>query len=605
MKAVKKRENIYKGIVQILPVIFVIAVIPLITYGKMINLSLEEANFWRSGTVHFDFSSYYKAFYLVITTFIALLAFCISRFNGSVSLQKDNKYYIPMAIYSILSLFSAILSVNKHTAFFGFIEIHQGIFVLLSYMLLTFLLINYTYNEKNIKIFVYSFVALIIAEGLLGVGEYFGIDFFQSHVGRWLITPKNLQGISLKFTSGKYTIYGTMYNSNFVGSFGAMMIPLSVALYLFETYKKRSVFFGITSMLAYSVWLGCNSRAGYLGIISAFIIGIVVFRKVIVKKYKKLLFLFIGYFVIAIIFNNASGGRVLNQLLGLNPAVETEKIENIQIKQDIRFEKVSVEYNSFTIKTNKETLVGVAENYGLFFTDGSGNKLETYIDDEGKVIFTDEKYSGYTFFIPSENPAQVKVKVYGRNLDMYITEDQSIKVISHNDKLTVPVEAPHMTFFDGVETFASNRGYIWSRTIPMLEDTLLIGYGPDNFIFMFPHEDYVGRFNVGNDGINVIVDKPHNLYLQTAVNTGVLSLVALLFVWGTYLIDSLKIYLKGNINSFTDYIGGGVFLSILAYLVAGMFNDSIVAVAPLFWILLGMGIGINRMIKGNYIRSIY
>ena len=44
-------------------------------------------------------------------------------------------------------------------------------------------------------------------------------------------------------------------------------------------------------------------------------------------------------------------------------------------------------------------------------------------------------------------------------------------------------------------------------------------------------------------------------------------------------------------------MGAAIFLSITAYLVAGMFNDSIVAVAPLFWILLGMGIGINRMVK--------
>ena len=180
---------------------------------------------------------------------------------------------------------------------------------------------------------------------------------------------------------------------------------------------------------------------------------------------------------------------------------------------------------------------------------------------------------------------------------MYITEDQNIKVISYNNKLTEPIEAPRFTFLDGKETFASNRGYIWSRTIPILKDTFFVGYGPDNFIMVFPHEDYVGRFNVGSSGMNIIVDKPHNLYLQTAVNTGVLSLISLLFFWGIYLVNSMKIYLKGNLNSYTEYMGAAIFLSITAYLVAGMFNDSIVAVAPLFWILLGMGIGINRMVK--------
>jgi hypothetical protein len=87
------------------------------------------------------------------------------------------------------------------------------------------------------------------------------------------------------------------------------------------------------------------------------------------------------------------------------------------------------------------------------------------------------------------------------------------------------------------------------------------------------------------------------MYLQTAVNTGVLSLLALLAVWAIYLFDSFKIYLKGNIESFAQYMGAATFLSVIAYLVAGLFNDNVVSVAPLFWILLGMGIGINRMIK--------
>ena len=119
-------------------------------------------------------------------------------------------------------------------------------------------------------------------------------------------------------------------------------------------------------------------------------------------------------------------------------------------------------------------------------------------------------------------------------------------------------------------------------------------------VLVFPQEDYVGRFNVGTDGvIDIVIDKPHNMYLQTAINTGVISLLALITIWGIYLIDSFKIYIKGNMESFTEYMGAAVFLSITAYLAAGIFNDSVVSVAPLFWILLGTGIGINRIIKNE------
>jgi O-antigen ligase len=97
--------------------------------------------------------------------------------------------------------------------------------------------------------------------------------------------------------------------------------------------------------------------------------------------------------------------------------------------------------------------------------------------------------------------------------------------------------------------------------------------------------------------LNILIDKPHNMYLQTAINTGVISLLALLAIWGIYLFDSFKIFIKGNMESFAEYMGAAIFLSISAYLVAGLFNDNIISVTPLFWILLGMGIGINRMIK--------
>lgn len=189
-------------------------------------------------------------------------------------------------------------------------------------------------------------------------------------------------------------------------------------------------------------------------------------------------------------------------------------------------------------------------------------------------------------------------ELYGRKWDLYITAEQHFKVISFNSKLSDPVEAPRIKLFDGRETFASNRGYIWSRPIPMLKDVLIIGYGPDNYPMVFPQEDYVGRFNVGNKGmLDIITDKPHNMYLQTAINTGVISLLALMFIWGMYLFDCFKLYIGGNMESFVEYMGAATFLSITAYLVAGLFNDNIVSVAPLFWILLGMGIGINRMIR--------
>ncbi|HHX61128.1 MAG TPA: hypothetical protein GX707_10515 [Epulopiscium sp.] len=37
----------------------------------------------------------------------------------------------------------------------------------------------------------------------------------------------------------------------------------------------------------------------------------------------------------------------------------------------------------------------------------------------------------------------------------------------------------------------------------------------------------------------------------------------------------------------------GIFAAICGYLIAGLFNDSVVSVAPVFWILWGLGIGLT------------
>ena len=148
----------------------------------------------------------------------------------------------------------------------------------------------------------------------------------------------------LKFTFGKYTISGTMYNTNFVGSFTALVLPLTTILYISEKDKKRSVIFGIVALIAFATWLGCNSRAGYLGITSAFIIGIIVFRKIIKLHYKKILILFTAFILITILFNTVSGGRVINQFSRLNPATVLKR-QDIS-SQQVRFEEVSIKDNT-------------------------------------------------------------------------------------------------------------------------------------------------------------------------------------------------------------------------------------------------------------------
>jgi O-antigen ligase len=132
----------------------------------------------------------------------------------------------------------------------------------------------------------------------------------------------------------------------------------------------------------------------------------------------------------------------------------------------------------------------------------------------------------------------------------------------------------------------------------MLKETLIAGYGPDTFPMVFPQYDYVGKLNSFTSH-RIIVDKPHNMYLQIGINTGVLSLVSLLAVFVIYAVDSFKVYFKREINTFIEYVGVGAFTGVMGYLAAGMFNDQIISVAPLFYVMLGLGLAVNRMVIRN------
>ena len=150
--------------------------------------------------------------------------------------------------------------------------------------------------------------------------------------------------------------------------------------------------------------------------------------------------------------------------------------------------------------------------------------------------------------------------------------------------------------FKGKERLGSARGYIWSRTLPLIKERPLLGYGPDAFAFAFPQNDLLGKWYAYRTP-NMTVDKPHNLYLQIAVNQGLIALGAFLVLVGTYIVNAIKVYAFRRDYSSKEIVGIALFLAIIGYLGAGIFNDSIVSVAPIFWILLGTGMSINYMVQ--------
>ena len=589
-------ENKRLSITYFLPLLLIAGFVPLITYAKYIDLTgTTQALYWTGQQTYLDFFSYWKSKLVMILTALALVSYIELYIRKKLPLKDLKQYYIPLGIYAVFVIISTIFSLDTPTALWGFVDMYQGVFVLISYVLITYLTINFVNNERDVSLFKNAFLFLIIVEGILGVGQYFGFDFFQTGFGKSIIVPGNIQVENLEFSFGPKTIYGTLFNTNFVGSFATLMLPLAIAFLLTSKTKKQRIITGIAVILAIFTWIGCNSRAGYFGVAVSAVFGLWLFRKVIVKYWKGSVALAAVLIVVLLGLNNASDGAIFNRIKTLNI---TKEIDNIKSSDEnaLKFKDIILGKDNFSIVTNKETLNFKVDGDKLYFLDENNSEL-AITTKKNVITINDIKYSGYNISIPENYPG-VTVNAYGKSINFYITQD-GIKILGSGGRLTEPKSSPFFEPLKGLETMGSNRGYEWGATIPMLKDHIIKGSGPDNYPLAFNQDDFIAKLNLVDFNANIVIDKPHNMYLQIAINTGVISLISLLALWGMYIVSSLMLYSKVSFTNKEEIIGGACMISVIGYLMAALFNDSVVSVSPLFWLILGIGISINFRLKSR------
>lgn len=146
-----------------------------------------------------------------------------------------------------------------------------------------------------------------------------------------------------------------------------------------------------------------------------------------------------------------------------------------------------------------------------------------------------------------------------------------------------------------MSALANGRGYIWNKTIAILKNYIILGSGADTFTIVYPNNDIVDKYNNGYD--NMFITKPHNLYLQIAVQTGVISLICFLIFYLWYFISSMHIYFTHKLDNLLAITGFSIMLGTMGYMISGLANDSTITISPLYWGLIG--IGINHRIKNR------
>lgn len=579
--------------VVLLPIALAISVVQLIVFMKIDWLSELVKNNWYGDDYYADFFSYYKSKWVIIFTVAAIVFFLVYSLVKGFKFNKSF-LYIPAAAYALLIIISTVTSEHKEVALNGFVARYEGMWVLLCYLILMVITFNLVKDESQIKFLlgVLLISAAIIA--LIGTFQFFDMDIFRTDLGKLAILPKEFKASreGLEFTFAESNVYSTFSNPNYVGSYVALLLPIAFVAFLVFKKIYMKIAAGLLMIILLISLIGSRSSAGIVGVIFSGILALIIFRKEIFKRKWIPITVAAGVIIAFIGVNLATGGAVVSRIKGeVKNAFDGAPSFDLQ---DIIFKD-----NSVAIVTGTETFV-IESNEGsqLKFYDGEGKVLDYSFRVEGER--PTYRFNGtYKDYIIFEEGAVVTVYYkLSTKFRLLIMEDKTFNLVGLRGQLVSSIKKPEALVFAGRERLGSSRGYIWSRTLPLIKDAYIWGYGPDNYSLAFPQDDYIGKLRASRTGTNMIVDKPHNLYLQIATNTGVVSLLVFLVLAGIYVVQSLITYLKME-KGFLHFAGSGIFFAICGYLVASFFNDSVVGIAPIFWVLLGLGFICNKMVRNQ------
>ena len=582
-----------------------------------------------------DVFNYWKAIVIITAAGLSAIVFVVAYFKGSFRFKKSF-LYIPALVYVVFVLISYVFSDYKYFALRGMSEHFEGSLVLLAYMMMVFFLANTVDSERRLKYVVYCVLGAAFLLGILGITQATGHDFLSTAAGQKLMTPNYMlengvkswdmidilaasgqKAYGFSFTEGE--VYQTVYNINYVPFYLILLIPLSAFLFIgfmtSDSKRLQGVSFlvlGLYGLFLFNLF-AANSASGYVGLF----VVIVAFLILIRRRLKQWIKPFLCLLIVLGLVIGVTADRWLPEL-----KKSFSSSRNI-LFDSIYAEELPVDYNhvyenwpgaSFAtinyIETNEKELIVVINGEGLrvsrdddisafLVTDVDGNQLymRPMNDDATAFEILDDRFHDFVkiSLIKDSNYSYIVLNM--RSYDWLFKYDGT-RFLYHNavGKDVSLNKVEHASVFK--QSLGSERGRIWNTTIPLLKKYVFAGSGADTFSFVFPQKDYATLYTLyWTDGLSLVTDKAHSIYLQYWVNTGLVSLVAWMVLIIYYLINAIKQYKKRKLTDFCDYVNCGIFCGILGFLSIALFNDGSVNTMPMFYTLLGLGFAVNMRDK--------
>lgn len=566
----------------LLPILIVMAILPFVVYLAMYNCGLSQELWYSDNDIIGDFYCYYKSRLFIFTSAIAgmILFVRILVYKG---IQKQWKPFLLLAVYFTLAVISSVVTINAKDTYVGSLYHFESIFVLAGYVII--LIYSYVFVEKREdfesigKVFTVSVIILAV----LGIFQAVNMDIFDWEPFIRLITPKDWENYALEYMEDAFignNVSLTLYNPNNAGQYIAMILPYFILTAIYGSGKTKKTVCSILSVVLLILLWFTYSRGAMAAFVVEFVIGFFLISRKNAQNFLKNLKVFvifaIGCGIIFVILDATQDFKFFNRLVDEKSATQLEEIITTK-------EYIQVTYGDMQFET------GFSDSKGNVFIQCNDKDISKYHETtQGSV-----DYSGFeTIRIHSlqTEEQQILLLVIEEMSFSFVYEEGEYLYLNDVGKTDSLVPIPSIDFH-GLETKGSSRLYLWSRTIPLLKNYLLLGSGPDTFYRVFPQNDYVGK-KVYTGTCARLIEKPHNGYLMTAIQTGMVSLLCLLVFYFWYGKTMLSKIAAMDLHTPEHIMGIGFFLGSLGYVVSSLFYDSSLQCTPLFCVMVGISLSV-------------
>lgn len=578
-----------------IPIILLMGFIPLIVHTYSYNSNLSQFNWFPSGAdSQTDFFFGWKMITIIVVGIVMAGILFYQYFKKKQGLRFENAFYF-LFFYAMFVAMSALFSSYKYWVVRGSYELFEPVWVVFVYILLCYYTYHFVQQEQQVKFILCGAGIGMAVVTLIGVFQYFGMDFFKTGFGKHLITNPswwdNLDSLSFNMLEG--TSYTTLYNPNFLSFYFGMLIPLLVCVFIAAKKAWQRVLIIVAEVLCLICLKGSRSDTGWM----ALVVGGVILALVLLSRKKKAFCVALAIMLIGGVAAVAVGSKTDVGIQIKNTIVGTFRIDDRYAVRDIDTGTDSVMLN---VRGNKMYVSYTTDESGVIVpncTDENGQTLELAMTDADNQIYVinDERFADGSIqpiLLGDDNIPAISVTYDGIAWDFVETQEAGYCYLNKAGKLVKWEQIKNAKLLN--EDAMSYRGHMWNVTIPLLGKHVLIGSGANTYMFEYPQDDYLGQAYIY--GFNSYEVKAHCWYLQQWVESGLIGTLALLIFMAWYAVQSIRIYRRVDLHKSLSWIGFGLFAAVLVYLIAGIANDSNVCTAPVFWGILGLGMATNRML---------